>query len=58
MRWYKMRIEVDIQFDFYCEKCGKPMCDNVSYDKQRSIIRIEPCENCLEQASREQSDKV
>lgn len=48
-----MRIDVDIQLDFYCEVCGNPMCNNIIYDNQRSIIRIEPCENCLEEAREE-----
>lgn len=48
-----MKISIDTQIDFYCEKCGKPMCDNITYDRYRSIIRIEPCENCLEQAREE-----
>lgn len=45
-----MRIDVDIQLDFYCEVCGSPMDNNIFYDNIRSIIRIEPCENCLEEA--------
>jgi len=48
-----MRIDVDIQLDFYCKVCGSPMCDNIIYDNLRSIIRIEPCENCLEEAREE-----
>lgn len=53
-----MRIDVDIKLDFYCEVCGSPMCDNISYDNLRSIIRIEPCENCLEEAREEAREKA
>jgi len=48
-----MRMDVDVQLDFYCDVCGNPMCDNISYDKQRAIVKIEPCENCLDAAREE-----
>ncbi len=53
-----MIIDVDIQLDFYCNACGKPMCNNIFYDNIRSIIRIEPCENCLEEAREEAREKA
>jgi hypothetical protein len=55
-----MRIDVDIQLDFYCEVCGSIMDNKIFYDNIRSIIRIEPCENCLEvarEAAREEALK-
>jgi hypothetical protein len=58
LRRYKMRIDVDIQLDFYCDVCGSPMDNSIFYDNLRSIIRIEPCENCLEvarEAAREEA---
>lgn len=53
-----MRIDVDIQLDFYCDACGKPMCNNIIYNNLRSIIRIEPCENCLEEAREKAREKA
>lgn len=45
-----MRNDVDIELNFYCEKCGSPMDNYITYDGQWVIIRIKPCENCLEEA--------
>lgn len=53
-----MRVEVDIQLDFYCDVCGNPMCDNISYGKQRAILKIEPCEKCLEEAREEAREEA
>jgi hypothetical protein len=51
-------MDVDIQLDFYCDVCGSPMDNNIFYDNLRSIIRIEPCENCLEEAREEAREKA
>ncbi|MEM5803874.1 MAG: hypothetical protein QW350_04050 [Candidatus Aenigmatarchaeota archaeon] len=48
-----MKMDVTIQLDFYCDVCGNPMCNHIIYDEDRAIIRIEPCENCLENARKQ-----
>ena len=53
-----MRMDVDIQLDFYCAVCGSPMDNNITHDNTRAIIKIEPCENCLEEAREEAREKA
>ena len=52
-------IEVDIEI--YCAKCGAGICNNAeaTRTKQRNepSFRIQPCEDCLEDARKEGHDE-
>ena len=53
-----MRMDIDVQLDFYCAICGSHLDNNISYDNLRSVIRVEPCEKCLEEAREEAREKA
>jgi RNase P subunit RPR2 len=53
----EIEIDVDIDFEVYCEKCGAGICNNAntrsSYKRGMAQVTITPCENCLKNAYEE-----
>lgn len=50
-------IEVSIDFEVYCDRCGAGICSNTTVTTSRNRgypqLRIEPCEKCLAEATKE-----
>lgn len=50
----EQEIDVDVDFEVYCAKCGAGICHNAntrsSYKRGMAQVTIEPCETCLKNA--------
>lgn len=47
--------EITIEFDMYCAKCGKGLCNQTevcppSHSKSGISVHVEPCERCIDEA--------
>ena len=42
----RMTVEVDVEFEVYCDKCGKGLCRSTS--TKGNSVYVVPCPACLE----------
>lgn len=54
----RLEVNINLEVEFWCERCGSGICNNVNNKKEETRFTVEPCKSCLEDSYNEGYEKA